>query len=78
MFYKVKPSKAAASGGAPSLARSAARRDEDNWVRRPKAENVLAPVWERTLSQLGTYDLPHLNQDVLKGIYQELVDPKDR
>jgi N-6 DNA Methylase len=48
------------------------------WVRRPKAENVLAPVWERTLSQLGTYDLPHLNQDVLKGIYQELVDPKDR
>jgi hypothetical protein len=27
---------------------------------------------------LGTYDLPHLNQDVLKGIYQELVDPKDR
>jgi hypothetical protein len=48
------------------------------WVRRPKAEAILAPVWERTLSQLGTYDLNHLNQDVLKGVYQELVDPKDR
>jgi hypothetical protein len=48
------------------------------WVRRPKAEAILAPVWERTLSQLETYDLNHLNQDVLKGVYQELVDPKDR
>ena len=48
------------------------------WVRRTKAEAILAPVWERTLSQLETYDLAHLNQDVLKGVYQELVDPKDR
>jgi hypothetical protein len=48
------------------------------WVRRPKAESILAPVWERTLSQLGTYDLAHLNQDVFKGVYQDLVDPKDR
>lgn len=35
-------------------------------------------LWERTLSQLETYDLARLNQDVLKGVYQELVDPKDR
>lgn len=49
-----------------------------HWVRRPKAEALLAPVWERILSQLETYDLDHLNQDVLKGVYQELVDPKDR
>lgn len=48
------------------------------WVRRPEAETILVPVWERTLSQLETYDLAHLNQDVLKGVYQELVDPKDR
>jgi len=48
------------------------------WVRRAKAEAILAPVWERTLSQLETYDLNQLNQDVLKGVYQELVDPKDR
>ncbi|MGC9954511.1 MAG: N-6 DNA methylase [Rhizomicrobium sp.] len=48
------------------------------WVRRPKAEKLLAPVWERTLSQLESYDLAHLNQDIFKGVYQELVDPKDR
>ncbi|HUK60044.1 MAG TPA: N-6 DNA methylase, partial [Stellaceae bacterium] len=48
------------------------------WVRRAKAEAILAPVWERTLSQMETYDLAHLDQDVLKGVYQELVDPKDR
>jgi len=48
------------------------------WVHRAKAETILAPVWERTVSQLETYDLAHLNQDVLKGIYQELVDPRDR
>jgi hypothetical protein len=27
---------------------------------------------------LLSYDLAHLNQDVMKGVYQELVDPKDR
>jgi hypothetical protein len=48
------------------------------WVRSSKAEEVLAPVWERTLDQMLTYDLARLNQDVLKGVYQELVDPKDR
>ena len=48
------------------------------WVRRPKAEAVLAPVWERMLDQILTYDLAHLGEDVLKGVYQELVDPKDR
>ncbi len=48
------------------------------WVRRAQAETILAPVWERTLSHLLSYNLTHLNQDVLKGVYQELVDPKDR
>ena len=54
--------------------------DDDffQWVRTPKAETILAPVWERTLNQILTYDLSHLSQDVLKGVYQELVDPKDR
>jgi hypothetical protein len=49
-----------------------------HWVRGAKAEAILAPVWERILSQLETYDLALLNQDILKGVYQELVDPKDR
>src|SRR2546423_14546183 len=48
------------------------------WVRIEKAEEILAPVWERTLDQMLTYDLSLLGHDVLKGVYQELVDPKDR
>ncbi|MEN3331474.1 MAG: hypothetical protein V7641_839 [Blastocatellia bacterium] len=48
------------------------------WVRRPKAEAIVSEVWERILDQMTTYDLPLLNQDVLRGVYQELVDPKDR
>lgn len=48
------------------------------WVHHKGAEPVLAPVWERILLQMQTYDLARLGQDVLKGIYQELVDPKDR
>ena len=48
------------------------------WVRRPPADNRLAPVWERTISQLQTYSLHELGHDVLKGVYQELVDPQDR
>jgi N-6 DNA Methylase len=48
------------------------------WVRGPEAEEVLAPIWERMLDQILTYDLSRLDQDVLKGVYQDLVDPKDR
>jgi len=48
------------------------------WVRRPKVESKLAPVWERIIDQMLTYNLGHLGEDVLKGVYQELVDPKDR
>lgn len=48
------------------------------WVRRPQAQEILAPVWERTIDQLLTYDLDSLNQDIFKGVYQQLVDPEDR
>ena len=48
------------------------------WVRRAKAEVILAPIWERIIAQILSYDLGHLGEDVLKGVYQELVDPKDR
>jgi hypothetical protein len=48
------------------------------WVRRQEAEEFLASTWERMLDQILTYDLSRLNQDVLKGVYQDLVDPKDR
>jgi len=54
--------------------------DDDffHWVRRPQAEEILASAWERILSHLLEYDLARLNQDVLKGVYQQLIDPKDR
>lgn len=54
--------------------------DDDffHWVRRSQAEEVLASSWERILSHLIEYDLARLNQDVLKGVYQQLIDPKDR
>ncbi len=53
-------------------------RDFFQWVNSLKVEPVLAPVWERMLGQILTYDVGRINQDVLKGVYQELVDPKDR
>jgi type I restriction-modification system DNA methylase subunit len=48
------------------------------WVRHPGAYKELAPIWENIIAQLQTYDLSHLSEDVFKGVYQDLVDPKDR
>jgi hypothetical protein len=48
------------------------------WVRRREAVETLTPVWERLLAEVLTYSLDRLDEDVLKGVYQELVDPKDR
>ncbi|HEV2202429.1 MAG TPA: N-6 DNA methylase [Bryobacteraceae bacterium] len=48
------------------------------WIRSNAARRLLRPVWERIIAQIETYDLSRLDQDVLKGVYQELVDPKDR
>jgi hypothetical protein len=48
------------------------------WIRSSTASGMLRPVWERIIAQIETYDLSRLDQDVLKGVYQELVDPKDR
>lgn len=54
--------------------------DDDffHWVRQTEAEEILASSWERMLSHLLEYDLVQLDQDVLKGVYQQLIDPKDR
>jgi hypothetical protein len=48
------------------------------WIRPEIPRNTLRPVWERMTARIGAYDLSRLNQDVLKGVYQELVDPRDR
>lgn len=48
------------------------------WAVEPRAAAIVRPAWERALALMLTYDLSRLSQDVLKGVYQELVDPKDR
>jgi type I restriction-modification system DNA methylase subunit len=54
--------------------------DDDffHWIRQHDAEKILIPAWERILSHLQEYDLSQVHEDVLKGVYQELIDPKDR
>ena len=54
--------------------------DDDffHWVRNSDAEKILAPDWQRMLSQLTDFDLSQVHEDVLKGVYQQLIDPKDR
>jgi type I restriction-modification system DNA methylase subunit len=54
--------------------------DDDffHWIRNANAEKILAPTWERILSHLAEYDLSQVREDVLKGVYQQLIDPKDR
>jgi hypothetical protein len=48
------------------------------WVDEPAVARELLPFWERLIGQLLAYDLTKLDQDILKNLYQELVDPKDR
>jgi Eco57I restriction-modification methylase len=54
--------------------------DDDffHWIRNIEAENILTPTWERILSHLTDYDLSRAREDILKGVYQQLIDPKDR
>ena len=49
-----------------------------HWVRSTEAEAILAPAWERILSHLTEYDLTYVREDILKGVYQQLIDPVDR
>lgn len=54
--------------------------DDDffHWIRNAETEKILAPMWERILSHLTDFDLSQIREDVLKGVYQQLIDPKDR
>jgi len=48
------------------------------WIRGKNAAAGLAGSWERILAHVLDYDLTRLNEDVLKGVYQQLIDPEDR
>lgn len=49
-----------------------------HWITHSEVIAVLNSSWLMTLNQLKTYDLSLVKEDVLKGLYQELVDPEDR
>ena len=48
-----------------------------SWVARPKAEKVSVDVVRWLFSLLQNYNLRELSEDVLKSLYQELVDPRN-
>lgn len=48
------------------------------WMTNANAIDALSTSWEKLLGQLSGYDLSDISQDLLKGVYQELVDPVDR
>lgn len=48
------------------------------WIDRENAARALRRGWLRLLSQLATFDLERIDEDVLRGVYQELIDPKTR
>lgn len=48
------------------------------WVARDAAWPQALIVARRLVVQHGTYNLRELSEDVLKGLYERLVDPKDR
>jgi hypothetical protein len=49
-----------------------------SWVTREGAETTGADVSKKLLSLLLRYNLKELSEDVLKALYQELVDPEAR
>ncbi len=48
------------------------------WLARPEAQPLGVEIVTRLNQMLHAYDLSQLNEDVLKSLYQELVDPDTR
>lgn len=57
--------------------KSFAEEDFFTWLARAPGETVVE-IALTILERLKTYDLTEVKQDVLKGIYQDLVDPAER
>ncbi len=49
-----------------------------SWASRPPAAGVTQRIVPRLVNLLFTYNLRELSEDVMKELYQQLVDPKDR
>ena len=48
------------------------------WVASRKAEEMLMDTWLELLNEFFAYDFDEIDEDLFKGVYQELVDPEDR
>lgn len=55
-----------------------AEKDFFYWILNSKIENRLVPMWSRIINHMLTYNLSKINQDILKGVYQQLVDENTR
>jgi type I restriction-modification system DNA methylase subunit len=49
-----------------------------SWIMREKTKDAGIEIARKLLSLLRNYNLRELSEDVLKSLYQELVDPKTR
>jgi methylase of polypeptide subunit release factors len=49
-----------------------------SWAARPPVIATTQGIVSRLVNLLSTYQMRDLSEDVMKGLYQELVDPKDR
>ena len=55
-----------------------AEKDFFHWIGKVNVLQRLEGFWLRVLNQLRTYNFDEIDEDLLKGVYQELVDPADR
>jgi hypothetical protein len=53
-------------------------KDFFHWVASAKAKEQLSDTWLEVLNYLFMYDFDEIGEDLLKGVYQELVDPEAR
>ncbi len=49
-----------------------------HWMNHTTIIKHMERTWLTLINQLKTYDFSTVGEDILKGVYQELVDPKDR
>lgn len=48
------------------------------WVATPEFFGLLAPALRELFNQIREYDFSDVEEDILKGVYQELIDPGTR
>jgi len=49
-----------------------------SWIVREQAKDIALDISRKLINQLANYNLRELSEDILKSLYQELVDPETR